>query len=215
MATQPNAESNIGATTKDYSALTFDRFAGVCAIIAGLSSVLYAVFFLLVKGSLNTYLPPIFLALGGFLALPPLVVVYQRVRRAEEGFALWALLLATVGYLGTATHAIFSLAAVTPKSIDIGSAKDLNQADPRGFLAFFVTGVAVLVFAWLIQLTGAFPVELAYVGYVLGVSVILLFLGNLVTATNTSSLLILIPGAVASLLAVPAWNLWLGLRLLQ
>jgi hypothetical protein len=44
---------------------------------------------------------------------------------------------------------------------------------------------------------------------------ILLFLGNLVTGTNTSSLLILIPGAVASLLATPAWNLWLGLRLLQ
>ena len=48
-----------------------------------------------------------------------------------------------------------------------------------------------------------------------GASVILLFLGNLVTGTNTSSLLILIPGAVASLLATPAWNLWLGLRLLQ
>jgi hypothetical protein len=43
----------------------------------------------------------------------------------------------------------------------------------------------------------------------------LLFLGNLVTGTNTNSLLVLIPGAVASLLATPAWNLWLGLRLLQ
>jgi hypothetical protein len=196
-------------------AMTFDRFAGVSAIIAGLSSVLYAVFFLLVKGPLNTYLPPIFLAVGGFLALAPLIAVYQRVRREDEGFALWALLLAAVGYLGTAAHAIFSLAAVMPKRIDIGSAKDLNPADPRGFLAFFVTGVAVLVFAWLIQRSSAFPVELAYVGYVLGVAVILLFLGNLVTGTNTSSLLILIPGAVASLLATPAWNLWLGLRLLQ
>jgi hypothetical protein len=215
MATQPNADRRIGASTGSAPALTFDRFAGVCAIIAGLSSVLYAVFFLLVKGPLNTYLPPIFLALGGFLALPPLVAVYQRVRREEEGFALWALLLAVVGYLGTATHAIFSLAAVMPKNIDVGAAKNLNQVDPRGFLAFFVTGVAVLVFAWLIQRSGVFPIELAYVGYVLGASVILLFLGNLVTGTNTSSLLILIPGAVASLLATPAWNLWLGLRLLQ
>jgi hypothetical protein len=206
----PQAPANLGATV-----MTFDRFAGVCAIITGLSSVLYAVFFLLVKGQLNTYLPSIFLALGGFLGLPPLIAVYQWVRRTEEGFALWALLLAAVGYLGTATHAIFGLAAVMPKSLNVGSAKDLNQADPRGFLAFFVTGVAVLVFAWLIQRSGAFPVELAYVGYVLGASVILLFLGNLVTGTNTSSLLVLIPGAVASLLATPAWNLWLGLRLLQ
>ena len=105
------------------NAITFDRFAGVCAIITGLSSVLYAVFFLLVKGSLNTYLPSVFLALGGFLALAPLVAVYQRVRRAEEGFALWALLLAAVGYLGTAAHAIFALAAVMPKALDVGSAK--------------------------------------------------------------------------------------------
>jgi hypothetical protein len=214
MATRRDANPQ-AATDSGANAIPFERFAGVCAIITGLSSVLYAVFFLLVKGSLNTYLPSIFLALGGFLALPPLIVVYQRVRRAEEGFALWALLLATVGYLGTAAHAIFSLAAVMPKSIAIGSAKDLNPADPRGFLAFFVTGAAVLVFAWLIQRSGAFPVELAYVGYVLGVSVILLFLGNLVTGTNTNSLLVLIPGAVASLLATPAWNLWLGLRLLQ
>jgi hypothetical protein len=214
MATRRDANPQ-AATDTGPNAISFERFAGVCAIITGLSSVLYAVFFLLVKGSLNTYLPSIFLALGGFLALPPLIVVYQRVRRAEEGFALWALLLATVGYLGTAAHAIFSLAAVMPKSIAIGSAKDLNPADPRGFLAFFVTGAAVLVFAWLIQRSGAFPVELAYVGYVLGVSVILLFLGNLVTGTNTNSLLVLIPGAVASLLATPAWNLWLGLRLLQ
>ncbi len=215
MATQPNLNRKIGANSGSAPTMTFDRFAGVCAIITGLSSVLYAVFFLLVKGSLNTYLPSVFLALGGFLALPPLIAVYQRVRRAEEGFALWALLLAAVGYLGTAAHAIFGLAAVMPKSIDVGSAKDLNPADPRGFLAFFVTGVATLVFAWLIQRSGVFPVELAYVGYALGASVILLFLGNLVTGTNTNSLLILIPGAVASLLATPVWNLWLGLRLLQ
>jgi hypothetical protein len=215
MATRPNTDGKPGTAASASSPLTFDRFAGVCAIIAGSSSVLYAVFFLLVKGQLNTYLPSVFLALGGFLALPPLVAVYQRVRRVDEGFALWALLLAAVGYLGTAAHAIFSFAAVVPKSIDVGAAKNLNQADPRGFLAFFVTGVAVLVFAWLIQRSGAFPIELAYVGYALGASVILLFLGNLVTGTNTNSLLILIPGAVASLLATPAWNLWLGLRLLQ
>jgi hypothetical protein len=214
MATRRSADNETGVKSSA-SAMTFDRFAGVCAIIAGLSSILYAVFFLLVKGQLNVYLPPVFLALGGFLALTPMVVVYLRVRRADEGFALWALLLAAVGYLGTAAHAIFGLAAVTPKVTDVGSAKELSQSDPRGFLAFFVTGVAVLVFAWLIQRSGAFPVGLAYVGYVLGVSVILLFLGNLATATNTSSLLILIPGAVASLLATPAWNIWLGLRLLQ
>jgi hypothetical protein len=214
MATR-GGDKNKTPVTSSARAIPFDRFAGVCAIITGLSSVLYAVFFLLVKGQLNVYLPPIFLALGSFLALAPLVAIYPQVRHEDEGFARWALLLAAVGYLGAAAHAIFSLAAAMPKAIEVGSARDLNLADPRGFLAFFVTGVAVLIFAWLIQRSGVFPVGLAYVGYALGVSLILLFLGNLATATNLSSPLILIPGAVASLLAAPAWNIWLGLQLLQ
>ena len=92
------------------------------------------------------------------------------------------------------------------------------------FAAWFIARITVPAFppakAFRYSLRGfliilAFAFATSIVGYVLGVSVILLFLGNLVTATNTSSALVLIPGAVASLLATPAWNLWLGLRFLQ
>jgi hypothetical protein len=96
----------------------FDQFAGVSGVIAGLSSLLYAVFFLLVKGTLHDYLPAILLAIGGLLALPVAVAIYQRVRQEDESYALVALLLAAVGYLGTATHGIYGLAALVPQKVD-------------------------------------------------------------------------------------------------
>lgn len=188
----------------------FDRFAGLSGIITGLSSLLYAVFFLLVKGTLHDYLPSILLALGGLLALPVAVAIYQRVRAAGDGFALLALLLAAVGYLGAAVHGIYGVAALVPQTV---SQPALSEQDPRGFLAFGLTGLAVLVFAWLIVRSGAFPRALGYLGYLLGICLVALFLGNLLV-NDTHSLAILVPGGIASLIATPVWNFWLGLRLL-
>jgi hypothetical protein len=188
----------------------FDQFAGVSGIITGISSLLYAVFFLLVKGTLHDYLPAILLAIGGLLALPVAVAIYQRVRQADEGYALCALLLAAVGYLGTATHGISLLAALVPQKVDQPA---LSQQDPRGFLAFGLTGIAVLIFAWLIVRSGAFPRALGYLGYLLGICLVALFLGTLLV-NDTHSLAILVPGGIASLIATPVWNIWLGLRLL-
>lgn len=191
----------------------FERFAGVSGILTGLCSLLYAAFFLLVTGSLHDYLPPIFLAVGGFLALPVIVALYERTRAADPSFALWALLLAAGAYLGTAVHAIYGLALLVPTKAQ-GDATLPSQQDPRGFLAFGVAGVAVLVFAWLVTRSAQLPRSLGYVGYVLGVAVIALFLGTLLT-NDLHSLAILVPGAVASLLATPIWNIWLGLIFLR
>ena len=189
---------------------SFDRFAGMSGVITGLSSLLYAVFFLLVKGTLHDYLPAIFLVIGGLLALPVAVAIFLRVRGAEEGFALFALLLAAVGYLGTAVHGMYGLAALVPQKVDQPA---LSQQDPRGFLAFGLTGIAVLIFAWLIVRSGTFPRALGYLGYLLGICLVALFLGNLLV-NDTHSLAILVPGGIASLIATPVWNIWLGLRLL-
>lgn len=75
----------------------FERFAGVAAIITGVSSVLYAVFFLLVTGVLHDYLPSLLLAIGGLLATAPLTALYGRVHAVDAAFALWALILGRVG----------------------------------------------------------------------------------------------------------------------
>ena len=78
----------------------FDRFAGISGLITGFSSLLYAVFYLLVKGTPHDYLPSILLAIGGLLALPVTVAIYQRVRTADDGFALLALALGGRGLSG-------------------------------------------------------------------------------------------------------------------
>lgn len=206
---------SMGAST-DASASTqsvaFERFAGLAGIVTGLSSLLYAVFFLLVKGTLHTYLPSLFLAIGGFLALPLAVAIYSRVRAADPSFALYALLLAAVGYLGTAVHGVYGLALQLPTPT-AGSDTAVFEPDPRGFLAFGVTGVSVFLLSWLIARSRAFPVGVAYVGYVLGIALVVLFLGNLLT-NDTTSYFILVPGGIASLLGTPIWSIWLGFLLL-
>ena len=190
---------------------SFERFAGIGGIITGIFSLLYAVFFLLVSGHLHDLLPPIFLGVGGLLATAVMVAVYGRVRDAEPGFALWALLLGATSGVGTAVSSAYSLAnVVSGITLTADQKKFPNQADPRGFLTFGLTGVAFLVIAWLIVRSGRLPRGLGYLGYANGVLILALYLGTLLTSNDTKSLFILVPGGLASLIATPVWYLWIG-----
>ena len=75
------------------SSPAFMRFAGISGVLTAISSLLYAVFFLLVKGSAHELLPPLLLAIGGLLASAVLTALYGVVRDADPLFALWALAL--------------------------------------------------------------------------------------------------------------------------
>ena len=78
----------------------FERFAGACALGAGVGALLYSVSFIVAVrtdiAAAGTAAALLLLA-GGFLTLPVAVALYLRLRPAEEGFALWALLLSVVG----------------------------------------------------------------------------------------------------------------------
>jgi hypothetical protein len=74
--------------------------------------------------------------------------------------------------------------------------------------------VSTFILSWLVLRSGALPRGLGYLGCVLGVLLIALFLGNLFT-NDPASLFILVPGGLASLIANPAWLLWLGVMLLR
>ncbi len=198
------------------SSPAFLRFAGVCGIITAISSLLYVVFFLLVKGFAHDLLPPLLLAVGGLLASAVLTALYGLVRDADPLFALWALALGLLGQLGALIHGVHDLALVLIPAP--ANAPDLsalpNQLDPRGLLAFGLTGVSTFILSWLILRSGALPRGLGYLGCVLGVLLVALFLGNLFT-NDPSSLFVLVPGGLASLIANPAWLLWLGVSLLR
>ncbi|HEV7130053.1 MAG TPA: hypothetical protein VGN32_21675 [Ktedonobacterales bacterium] len=203
-----SASSEQRASESAAPSTAFERFAGLGGIITGLSSLLYAVFFLLVKGSLHAYLPSIFLALGAFFATAVLVAVYDRVRTTDSPFALWALLIGIIGQMGAAVAGMGGLAAVIS---GLKAPSGPNLADPRGFLTFGITGVSFLVFSWLIVRSGRLPRGLGYLGYANGILVIALYLGTLLTSNDTTSLFILVPGGLASLLSTPIWYLWGGI----
>src|SRR5258707_12879997 len=87
---------------------TFERFAGYCAILAGIAGFLYSVSFVVLARSApaaSALLIPLFLTLSGLLAVGALVGLYQRVQPSGPGFALLALGLGLAGALCAAVHA--------------------------------------------------------------------------------------------------------------
>jgi hypothetical protein len=187
---------------------SFERFAGVCAILAGVSDLLYAIAFLVLQ---NILLSGLFLMLGGLLTSAALIAVYERLRETNASFALLALVLGLAGSLGSAVHGGYDLAnAVNPPP----SLLDLpNPVDPRGLLTFGVAGLALFVVASLIDQGGRFPRGLGNLGYVAAILLLALYVGRLIVLDPTSPL-IAIPALLSGFVITPLFYLWLGMALL-
>ena len=92
---------------------SFDKFAGICAILTGIAILLYAVSFVIIDRSnpdLGAKLSAFFLLLNGLLVTVPLVALYYRFQEIGAPFAMWALLLGIAGALGAAIHGAYDLA---------------------------------------------------------------------------------------------------------
>jgi hypothetical protein len=135
-------------------AASFERFAGVCAILTAIASFLYAVAFVILQ---NVVLSALFLTAIGLLSSAVLVAVYNRLRETNAPFALWALVLGIAGALGSAVHGGYDLAnAINPPSSS-ALAELPSPVDPRGLLTFGVSGVALFAVGWLIVVGRRFP----------------------------------------------------------
>jgi hypothetical protein len=187
---------------------SFEKFAGVCAILAGATGFLYAVAFVVLQ---DTLLSGLFLMLGGLLSTAALAAVYDRLRETDAAFALWALLLGIAGALGSAVHGGYDLANSInpPPSL---SADLPNQVDPRGLLTFGIASVALFVVAWLILRGGQFPRGLGYLAYLSAVLLVALYLGRLIILEPTSPV-ILVPALLNGFLINPIFYVLLGLAL--
>jgi hypothetical protein len=197
----------------------FERFAGLCAILAAVSGLLYSVAFVIIARSapaLAGLLTALFLMAGGLLSVPALLGLYLRLRAAEGGFALLALGLGLVGALGAAIHGGYDLAnAINAPVINAASEANLpNQVDPRGLLTFGVAGLSVLVFGWLMGQGAGFSRSLGLLGYALGVLLVVIYLGRLIVLQPTNPVL-LIPALLVGFILNPVWYVWLGLSLLR
>jgi hypothetical protein len=186
----------------------YDRFASVCAVLAGAFTLLYSIAFVILA---NDTLSSFCLLATGLLGTLVFVALYESVRSSDASFALWALLLGIAGALGGALHGGYDLAAVlhTHAAVD----PSLPSAiDPRGLLTFGATGISLWVFAWLILRTPQLPRGLGYVGYVTAALQIILYLGRLIVY-DAQNPVIVIPALLAGFIAAPVWYVWLGVSL--
>jgi hypothetical protein len=197
-----------GSTRSDLQLTSFERFAGMCGVLSGLSGLGYAVAFVVLR---NPLLSSIFLMLGGLLSSAVLVALERRVRAADASWSTWALALSLAGAAGALIHGGYDLAnVVNPPATPI---PDLPSAvDPRGLLTFGVTGLGIWAFSLLIARSKQFSGALALGGLVLAALLIVIYLGRLIVL-DPASPIILIPVLLAGFVVNPAWNIGLGLSL--
>src|SRR5881227_2657094 len=157
---------------------SFERFAGLSAVLAGITGLLYSMSFVLLK---NDVLIALFLMLGGVFSTAVLVAVYNRLKETDATFPLWALLLSIAGAFGAIIHGGDDLAnAINPTSANVALANLPSAIDPRGLLTFGVAGIGIFVMAWLMGRSGQFPRGLSYWGCLLAVLLFVLYLGRLI-----------------------------------
>ncbi len=206
--------ATVAATTRtaslDTVSTSYERFAGICAILAGVLGFLYSVAFVPLR---NQYpvLTSLCLLLVGLLSIAALNGVYARLRSVDGSFAMLGLLLGLTGAIGTAVHGGYDMAIAINR---VTTVTDLpNAIDPRGLLTFGITGLALLVFAWLIaRPESTLPKGLGYLGYVTAALLVILYLARLIVLDPTSPL-VLVPALLAGFIASPVWYIWLGLNL--
>jgi hypothetical protein len=196
---------------------SFERFAGLFAILAGVSGFLYSASFIGVARSnpeLGGLLSALFLMLGGLLTIPVVVALYQRLRETDDSFALLALLLGTIGAGGMTIHGTYDLANAihVPDPNPANLANLPNQVDPRGLLTFGVTGLGLLVVCWLMMRVGHFPKNLGYLGLLLGVLLVVIYLARLIILDATHPLVV-ITVLPTGFIINPLWYIWLGVVL--
>jgi len=188
----------------------YQKFSGICGLLAGVAGLLYLLLFILLKNPAALF-PSIALLAVGLLSSAVFVGLYYHVRNADEGFALWGLLLGMGGAGGAAIHAAFDLSNnLHPPEVAFGYA---NPIDPRGFLTFAVTGVALMVLSGLILRGKTLPRRVGYLGLFTGGLLILLYLSYLIILDATNPLVLLL--VIVSGILQPVWFLWLGWTFIQ
>jgi len=186
---------------------SFDRFAGLASVLAGLAGIGYAVAFVMLK---NAPLAAQFLTLAPLFAVAGLVAVFERVRGIDSGYATLALALGAFGSLAASSHGVYDLSNVLHPPAALPDVP--FPVDPRGYGTFALTGLAVLILAGLAGRSTDLPSWVSPLGLVLGASLVVTFLARLVVLDATS-MLVLLPALVSGLLS-PVFFLLLGAWLL-
>ena len=197
----------------------YERDAGTAAIVAGLGGIVYSVAFL--GGVVAGWAPQIGLAVasialmvGAILSVAVLLAVFHRLTGDDAFIGALGLILVVIGAAGALAHGGYDLANVLhpPVTDVLGEAQLPNPVDPRGLLTFGASGLGLLVVALLARRGGTLPRNLATLGAVVGVLLVVVYLGRLIIVTPTNPVVAAAAGLTGLVLS-PAFYLWLGMEL--
>lgn len=198
---------------------SFEPWAGLAAILAGIGGLVYSVAFLggVVLGAspqLGMLVASAALMVGGVLSLLVLVAIYRRLLPASPGVALLGLALALMGAMGSVLHGGFDLAnVINPPAADVLTEAGLpSPVDPRGLLTFGMAGLGLIVLAAQARRTGALTNGVATLGVILGVLLVIVYLGRLIVLDPTNPL-VAIPAGLTGVIVAPVFYVRLGLEL--
>jgi len=196
-----------------------ERDAGTAAIVAGIGGIVYSIAFL--AGVVAGWAPQpgimvasIALMVGSLLSIAVLLAVARRLTGDDAAVAMFGLVLVVIGAAGALAHGGYDLAnALHPPISDVlGDAQLPNPVDPRGLLTFGASGLGLLLLALLARRSGAIPRNLALLGAVVGVLLIVVYLGRLIILTPTNPVVAAAAG-ITGLILSPAFYIWLGVEL--
>lgn len=193
---------------------SFERFAGGLAYGVAAGGIAYSIAFVVgLKAPSEDALAVSWalLLIGGLLGTAVVVAIYLRTRAADPGTAMLGLLFAAVGFLGSAIHGGYELALELNPAEGVAASLP-SQIDPRGLLTFGLTGLGVLLLARSIRTAGTFPARVAALGTVLGIGLLLIYLGRLIIL-DPNNVALLGVAAITGVVLHPMWFLMIGREL--
>jgi hypothetical protein len=194
----------------------FERFAALAAFFVALGALMYSIFFITIVEGASGFETDIWFALlmvGALVTIPIFIALYNRLREIDTGFALTALVLSLGAAFGGVLHGGYELGGlITPPTGGYGPGP---ESISHGILRYAVGGLALLFFSWLIQRDRRFPSWLAYLGYLGGALLVLIYVGRLYDFITPGDYVSLIPPILYGFVVHPLWYLGVGRALWQ
>jgi hypothetical protein len=117
---------------------------------------------------------------------------------------------------GSSIHGAYDLANFVkhPLGAPAGFRALPNAVDPRGLMTFGVSGLSILIAAWLILQGAALPRRLGQLGIATGLLLIVVYLGRLIIL-NPKNPVVLTAAILTGFILSPLWFIGLGRELWQ
>lgn len=186
--------------------LTTDRLGAALAAILGVGGLVYGVLFVLVARGTTDAVLRVWLVtgvFGGLVAAGVFVAIYERTRATDRIVAMWALLIGVAGALGQTLNASVGL------GYDVSGTSG-STPDPLGILRFAFTGIALLLFGWVMTRDTTLPRPLSFVALSGGALLVVMYVGRIAGFITPANKYTLIPPFLYGLVVHPVFYLWLA-----